>query len=243
MRWCCLPPDATGKPTGTGSQDDADDPRDGTRALPGSSSYDATIVVHAPLHALSSETCSSEIAGGGLLHPDTVRKLACDSRLQVVLEGADGNALGIGLQSQKIPDWLRRQVFYRDGNTCTFPGCEMRRFLHPHHVVHWGRQGPTDLDNLVTVCTTHHTLVHEGRWSVSLDPGGTVTWFRPSGRIHDPGPAPPDVAPVMEKDPSKLAEAAGYSRIFAVTCPKSKLASAPASRARRALEEKRLAGL
>lgn len=174
----------------------------------------ATVVVHAPLEALAHDAGGCSLDGGGALHPETARRLACDARLQIVLEGKDGNPLGIGRTSQITPSWLRRQVFYRDGNTCTFPGCETKCFLHPHHVQHWGRQGRTDLPNLITVCTFHHTLLHEGRWSVALDAAQRPIWFRPGGRIYEPGPAPPDVAPATPPDAPTLAEAAGYSRLF-----------------------------
>jgi hypothetical protein len=151
----------------------------------------ATLVVHAPLEALFSDTVNCEVAGGPLLHPETVRRLACDARLQYVLNNREGNAVGIGTTSSAVPQWLRRQVLHRDGHMCTFPNCERKAFLHPHHIVHAGRQGPTDLENLTTLCSFHHRLVHEGRWSVARSPNGKLTWFRPSGRVYEAGPAPP----------------------------------------------------
>jgi hypothetical protein len=68
----------------------------------------------------------------------------------------------------------------------------MKRFLHLHHMHEWELGGPTDLDNLISVCTVHHKLVHEFRWSVTLSPEGIPIWFRPSGRRFEPGPAPPN---------------------------------------------------
>jgi hypothetical protein len=131
------------------------------------------------------------IEGGGVLHPETARRLCCDSRLQVVLTEEDGNALGIGRLSRTVPPYLMRQVRMRDGG-CTFPGCEARSFLYAHHIVHWIRGGPTDLENLVLVCGFHHKLVHEFGWNVSLT-GSVVEWFRPNGR-------PLDRAPPIEAD-------------------------------------------
>jgi hypothetical protein len=82
-----------------------------------------------------------------------------------------------------------------------------------HHIEHWGRQGPTDLDNLCSVCPLHHFYLHEGGWSVILQGCGTV-WFRPSGRIYDPGAPPPEEISVPEPSPITTAQAAGYSRLF-----------------------------
>ncbi|MGH2698855.1 MAG: HNH endonuclease signature motif containing protein, partial [Actinomycetota bacterium] len=69
---------------------------------------------------------------------------------------------------------------------CTFPGCDARWFLHTHHIWHWGRGGPTDLDNLVLACTSHHKLVHEYGWDVRLGPNDVATWFKPDGTRFAP---------------------------------------------------------
>ncbi len=102
-----------------------------------------------------------------------------------------GQAVGIGRASREPPRWLRRQLKYRDGR-CTFPGCDFKMFLHPHHIKHWIKGGETNLDNLMLVCTFHHKLLHEYRWSVELgDVPGTAKWFRPDGTPYDPARASP----------------------------------------------------
>ena len=152
----------------------------------------AMVVVHAPYDALTKGRRNATIANGPAIDPRTAQRLACDSRLDVALYGNDDKAVGIGRSSREPTHWLRRQVLYRDSHTCTFPGCEMKRFLHLHHMHWWELLGPTDLDNLITVCTPHHKLVHEFGWSVKLQ-DDTPIWFRPSGRRFEPGPAPPDL--------------------------------------------------
>jgi hypothetical protein len=181
----------------------------------------ATVVVHAPLEALSEDLSNGHTDSGTALHPETLRRLSCDGRLRFVLHGTDGNALGIGHTSRQVPHWLRDQVLHRDGNRCTFPGCESRRFLHIHHIQHWARGGPTDLDNLLTVCTAHHDLIHEGRWSVTRSPEGKLTWFRPSGRVYEVGPAPPrrENLPERRSQPPRLVEARCMSRLFLLADP------------------------
>ncbi len=67
-----------------------------------------TLVLHAPIESLAHDEGNCSIAGGPVLHPETARRLACDTRLQVVLHGKDGNPLGIGGTSQITPWWLRR---------------------------------------------------------------------------------------------------------------------------------------
>ena len=156
----------------------------------------ATVVVQAELRdlvaAASGDTASGcKVENGPIITADTALRLCCDSRLQTVLRDGTGNVVGIGDTSRTVPRWLMRQLRYRDGR-CTFPGCEAKWFLHAHHIEHWIRGGPTDLDNLVLVCMWHHKLVHEHGWNVKLQDADTVTWYRPNGAVFEPGRAPPD---------------------------------------------------
>jgi Domain of unknown function (DUF222)/HNH endonuclease len=149
----------------------------------------ATVVVHAPLQALSGQgdELGCGISGGGILHPETVRRLACDCRLEVSVEDPDGLVVGIGRASRTPPAWLKRALMKRDRG-CQFPGCGGRRFLHCHHIWHWIRGGPTELQNLVLLCSFHHRMVHEFGWGVELGAPGTSRWYRPNGSRYEPGP-------------------------------------------------------
>jgi hypothetical protein len=158
----------------------------------------ATVVVHTTL----GEEHGGEIEGGPVIHPEVVRRLACDARLQFVVTDAEGNALGIGRASRNVPGWLMRELRYRD-HGCTFPGCGTRGFLQAHHVHQWEHGGPTDLDNLVLTCHFHHKLVHEFGWNVRLN-GSIPQWFRPSGRRYEPGPDPPERPPVVDSTVASL---------------------------------------
>ena len=146
----------------------------------------ATIVVHAELESV---TGTGEVESGPLLHRSIVEQLKCDARLQFVLTDKQGNALGIGETARNAPAWLIRQLRKRDRH-CTFPGCNHKVFVQAHHIRHWTKKGPTDLDNLVLVCDFHHDLVHKFGWDVALE-GSLVTWYRPGGGAYVPGPDPP----------------------------------------------------
>lgn len=150
----------------------------------------ATVVVHADLDALLGDHRGCEIEGGPIVHPETARRLSCDARLEVVLHDPDGCAVGIGRASRTPSPWLVRQLRHRD-RTCRFPGCELKRFLHAHHIIHWIRGGQTNLENLLLTCTFHHKLLHEYGWRVELGKDGTATWFRPNGRRMEAPRSPP----------------------------------------------------
>jgi hypothetical protein len=150
----------------------------------------ATLVVHTTPEALASTDRASEIESGPVIHPDTARRLLCNARVQTVVEEEGGTVVGLSRTSREPSAWMMRQVRYRD-RECRFPGCGARRFTEAHHVVWWERGGPTDLDNLVLICSFHHTLVHEHGWQLRRSQDGTVDWWRPDGTSYAVGADPP----------------------------------------------------
>ncbi|MFT6309356.1 MAG: hypothetical protein ACJA0Z_004537 [Halioglobus sp.] len=47
-----------------------------------------------------------------------------------------------------------------------WPGCSHARHLHIHHIKHWADGGTTSLQNGACLCSLHHTLVHEGGYTI-----------------------------------------------------------------------------
>ena len=150
----------------------------------------ATVVVHAPLASLVQGRGGSGIEDRGVIHLETARRLACDARVQTVIEDEAGQPLALGRISREPSAAMLRQLRYRDGE-CRFPGCGARQFTQAHHIVWWKRGGTTDMSNLVLICTFHHKLVHEHGWGLRRDPSGEVRWFRPDGTSYHAGPDPP----------------------------------------------------
>jgi Domain of unknown function (DUF222)/HNH endonuclease len=145
------------------------------------------VVLSADLSALAGDGPGARLDGGAVLHPETARRIACDSKIETVLRDHQGRALGIGRRSRNVPVWLMRELVTRDGG-CSFPGCGTKRYLAAHHIVHWARGGATDLGNLTVVCSFHHKLVHEGGWNLKLRDGLEAVWLRPDGRSYEPRP-------------------------------------------------------
>ncbi|HET7655176.1 MAG TPA: HNH endonuclease signature motif containing protein, partial [Acidimicrobiales bacterium] len=112
-------------------------------------------------------------------------------RVQHVRVDDADRPIGIGYVSQIVPPWLRRLVRRRDRG-CRFPGCGRTRFTQPHHMWWWSDGGPTNIDNLVSLCNAHHRLLHEGRWRVRGNPDTDdgLEWIRPDGSILRTGPPP-----------------------------------------------------
>jgi hypothetical protein len=158
----------------------------------------ATIVVHVPAQwfdegASLDRAIAAALDTGVPLAHDTLRRLACDARLQLLGEGPGAEALARTALEHAVPPWLRRQVRHRDHGRCRWRGCPRTRGLHAHHLVWFSNGGQTTLSNLVLLCRRHHRAVHEGGWRIEGDPAATLTFIRPDGV---PLPAqPPPLAP------------------------------------------------
>jgi hypothetical protein len=150
----------------------------------------ATVVVHAGAEVLAREEPElgpwlAETEAGQRLASETIRRLACDGRIEWVLESG-GRPVGIGRRGRAVSGQLLRVLRHRDGAACRYPGCERKRWLHAHHLVHWGDGGATNLDNLVLLCQEHHRLIHEGGWRTSGHPARDLRFHDPSGRVVPP---------------------------------------------------------
>lgn len=142
------------------------------------------VVVHVDAQSLAAERIHerAEIEGGPAISPETARRLSCDGAIVRILEH-DGHPLSVGRRTRSIPPAIRRALRSRDQGRCAFPGCEHTRFLHAHHIRHWARGGPTELANLVQLCSHHHRLVHEGGFQVRAAKPGNFTFHAPDGRL------------------------------------------------------------
>ena len=147
----------------------------------------ACVVAHVDLVALTGGDGRASLDNSTALNSEVVRRLACDARLELVIEGPSGLPLGVGRARRTVPPWLMRLLEERDQG-CRWPGCPHRRWLHAHHLVHWADGGRTDLDNLALICSFHHALLHELGWRVTGDPNVELHFWRPDGHPLNTGP-------------------------------------------------------
>ena len=83
---------------------------------------------------------------------------------------ADLRQFDLGRSQRDVSTNLRELVGTIDGERCRFPGCTRHKKLHAHHVVYWSEGGATDFDNLVLLCSRHHTIVHSQGFQLVLHP-------------------------------------------------------------------------
>ena len=83
------------------------------------------------------------------------------------------NCVNPGISSKKkprkaIPAKIRHQVHLRDGGRCCYTDpkgrrCTSSRYLETHHIKEVSRGGENTLENLITLCSGHHTAQHLSR--------------------------------------------------------------------------------
>lgn len=92
-------------------------------------------------------------------------------------------------RSTRLANRAQRRALRGLYATCAMPGCTVPYArCKLHHVIWWRHGGRTDLDNLLPVCTHHHTRIHDAGWEVSLGPDRTLTIRFPDGTVHTTGP-------------------------------------------------------
>jgi len=139
------------------------------------SSDNYLVNIHVDQSALAGEVGRSSVP------IETVKRLCCDGKVVVMTETKDGEPLSIGRKSRVVPKGIERAVRARDKNTCRFPGCFNKRFVDIHHIEHWANGGETAVEQLMLLCSKHHTMVHEGGFRIDRDFLGNWSFFRPDG--------------------------------------------------------------
>ena len=125
------------------------------------------------------------------------QRLACDCDIwRCVLDPATGLPLEVGRAHRLVPHWMRKALHARDRG-CRWPGCDAPvSWTDAHHLIFWFLGGRTDIDQLVCLCRWHHVKVHEGQWTIRLDPAtGEVHVTRPDGTPYELGPSQPHTTP------------------------------------------------
>jgi hypothetical protein len=140
------------------------------------------VVVHIDLETLTnglSASSTHRTAFGADLPVETIRRIACDANIiPLVLNGA-GVPLDIG-RGQRLASAAQRRALEATHDTCAFNGCAVAfHACQIHHIEYWEHGGPTDLDNMVPLCSRHHHAAHEGGWTLKLKPGSRTLLAQP----------------------------------------------------------------
>jgi hypothetical protein len=139
-----------------------------------------TLHLVADVDALADRVGRAELVDGSPVSIDTISRVACDCGVVRHLMRGPSQPLDLG---RRTPVWStaqRRAIMVRDRGRCRFPSCS-RRTCDVHHVVHFADGGVTAVDNGILLCPRHHTLVHEGRFTIRGDAPVRLTFHRADG--------------------------------------------------------------
>ena len=122
------------------------------------------------------------VEDGPAISVSTAQMVTCTAALSWMTHGDAGAILALGHRRRRPSSAIRRAARERDHGRCRYPGCESRR-TDLHHIRHWINGGPTDLDNLISLCPWHHKIVHDRGYTIAAPPaaGGTFAFYRPDG--------------------------------------------------------------
>jgi hypothetical protein len=147
-----------------------------------------TIFVDTACAAATNAETGVVIESGPRVGAETLKAVLCDSVTEVTAVAADGTPMVYGRTKRTVPPGLRRYILHRDGNRCTADGCPSRYRLQAHHIDHWARDnGPTNPDNLITLCWYHHhVIVHQQQYTIRRQPDTGRIRFKPPVRTRPP---------------------------------------------------------
>lgn len=102
----------------------------------------------------------------GPLTTASAARLACGGELVGALVDASGDVLALG-RSRRLASPQQRVALSARDLHCQFPACTRRHSLEAHHIRMWSEGGPTDMDNMLLLCRSHHIAVHENRLRIT----------------------------------------------------------------------------
>ena len=145
---------------------------------------------HAANTAIPHETpriSSGSATFQGPIHPNIIRKIACDADIIPVLLGSNSRVLDVGQTTRIFPPHIRQALIARDQG-CAFPDCTMPApWCEAHHITYWSHGGATSTENGTLLCSHHHHVIHKEQWKITVKAG--IPWFIPPPHV-DPRQTP-----------------------------------------------------
>ncbi len=105
------------------------------------------------------------LEGFGPIGPGLLAHLLCGAEVTPFLVKTierNVEVLDVGRSERLATPRQAKAISLRQQGLCAAPGCR-HPIAHNHHLNWWSHGGRTDLDNLIGLCRTCHTLVHSGR--------------------------------------------------------------------------------
>jgi hypothetical protein len=143
--------------------------------------------------------------------PEIVARAQCDAEIIGSIDAEQPVRV-----AATVTPRLRRQVLARDHHCCAIPGCRAARNLDVHHIRFRSDGGGNELSNMITLCSGHHALLHNGVLTIRGEAPNALefAWRDHSARDRRTGsvagtPAPQQAAAV-DRDACEALTTAGY---------------------------------
>lgn len=131
------------------------------------------VLIHVDSSVLAGGDGRANLQDGPAISAEAVEKISCDSAVTAIYEKSPGEVLEMGRTSRNATSKQRRAIAIRDKH-CRYPGCRNAKFMKIHHIWHWAKGGPTDISNLVAICSFHHDAIHDRDCTLFKRPDGRI---------------------------------------------------------------------
>ncbi len=102
---------------------------------------------------------TATITGGGPIPQSVLEEMLADTALTPLLVDGDGQPLWLG-RTQRLPSPAQWQALIARDQRCRICGADPSK-CEAHHIIFWEHGGPTDITNLILLCTKHHHDIHD----------------------------------------------------------------------------------
>jgi hypothetical protein len=102
---------------------------------------------------------TATITGGGPIPQPVLEQMLADTALAPLLVDGQGQPLWLG-RSQRLPTPAQWRALIARDHGCRICGADPTR-CEAHHIIYWSAGGPTDITNLILLCTKHHHDIHD----------------------------------------------------------------------------------
>ena len=136
---------------------------------------DTKIVVH-----YDAATATANYENGPPLDHARLGALLCDASIEVI-HYQHGRPNGLVTTQRTANERQARYLAQRDG-PCRMPGCPGIGHTHAHHYPEYNPNNPkTDVNELLNLCNYHHNRGHDGQFTITGNPEGTLNFTYPDG--------------------------------------------------------------
>lgn len=114
-----------------------------------------------------------------------LHRLLLNSDAILHVEDEKGVKLMLGRKARTVSQAQAKALWVQWGGQCGTPGCVHMMFLEFHHIHSWSEGGGTDMDNLIPLCSSCHSMVTAGLLAITVseeNPGLLIFRFPDGSR-------------------------------------------------------------